>query len=160
MRRHRHAVQDWDPSDLPAWLTREGYVTQIRPALARVAKSQIRSRLRYSDGQAHPPPPALAGTGRPRESLTRFAQREQLTLNRELHGALVDSESDKSVLINEHRRCSSRISPSHSCLSLSFWVNWSPHWSPERSMASSGWPTTRELTRFVNTSAFYQYQSS
>jgi CRISPR associated protein, Cas1 family len=41
MRRHKQAIQNWNPSDLPAWLTRDVYVKQIRPALASVAKSQI-----------------------------------------------------------------------------------------------------------------------
>ena len=49
MRAHRRAIQDWEPSDLPAWLTRDVYVKQIQPALASVAKSQIRSALGVSE---------------------------------------------------------------------------------------------------------------
>jgi CRISPR-associated endonuclease Cas1 len=49
MRTHRRAIQDWDPSRLPAWLTVDVYVKQIQPALATVAKSQIRSALGVSE---------------------------------------------------------------------------------------------------------------
>ena len=49
MRRHKQAIQHWNPSDLPAWLTRDIYVKQIQPALASVAKSQIRSALGVSE---------------------------------------------------------------------------------------------------------------
>jgi hypothetical protein len=49
MQRHKQAIRNWKPSDLPAWLTRDVYVNQIRPALASVAKSQIRSLLGVSE---------------------------------------------------------------------------------------------------------------
>lgn len=49
MRLHRQAIQNWNPADLPAWLTREVYVKQIQPALAKIAKSQIRSALGVSE---------------------------------------------------------------------------------------------------------------
>ena len=49
MRTHRLAIQDWDPSALPAWLTRDAYVKRVVPALASVAKSQIRSALGVSE---------------------------------------------------------------------------------------------------------------
>jgi hypothetical protein len=49
MRRHKQAIQNWNPSDLPAWLTRDVYVKQIQPALVSVAKSQIRSALGVSE---------------------------------------------------------------------------------------------------------------
>jgi CRISPR-associated endonuclease Cas1 len=49
MRRHKQAIRDWNPSDLPAWLTRDVYVKQIQPALASVVKSQIRSMLGVSE---------------------------------------------------------------------------------------------------------------
>ncbi len=52
MRRHNQAIQSWNPSDLPAWLTREAYVNRIQPALASVAKSQIRSILGVSEPYA------------------------------------------------------------------------------------------------------------
>jgi hypothetical protein len=49
MRRHKQAIQNWDPSDLPSWLTPHVYLKQIQPALASVAKSQIRSTLGVSE---------------------------------------------------------------------------------------------------------------
>ncbi len=49
MRTHRRAIQDWEPSDLPAWLTRDVYVERVQPALASVAKSRIRSALGVSE---------------------------------------------------------------------------------------------------------------
>jgi len=48
-RAHRRAIQNWKTSDLPSWLTREAYVNQIQPALASVAKSQIRLALGVSE---------------------------------------------------------------------------------------------------------------
>jgi hypothetical protein len=48
-RRHRQAIQNWKPSDLLAWLTRDVYVKQIQPALSGVAKSRIRSALDVSE---------------------------------------------------------------------------------------------------------------
>jgi CRISPR-associated endonuclease Cas1 len=52
MLQHRKEIRNWKPSDLPAWLTREFYVRQILPALARVAKSRIRSELHISEPYA------------------------------------------------------------------------------------------------------------
>jgi CRISPR-associated protein Cas1 len=49
MRRHKQAIQNWNPSDLPPWLTGNVYVRQIQPALASVGKSQIRSALGVSE---------------------------------------------------------------------------------------------------------------
>jgi len=49
MRTHRRAIQGWKPSALPAWLTRDAYVKRVVPALASVAKSQIRSTLGVSE---------------------------------------------------------------------------------------------------------------
>ena len=48
-RMHKQAIQNWKPSDLPAWLTRDVYVEQVQPALASVAKSEIRSALGVSE---------------------------------------------------------------------------------------------------------------
>jgi len=48
-RQHRQAIQNWKPSDLAGWLTRDVYVAQIQPALAGVAKSRIRSTLGVSE---------------------------------------------------------------------------------------------------------------
>jgi hypothetical protein len=42
-------MKNWKPSDLQAWLTRDVYMTQIQPALTRVAKSRIRSALGVSE---------------------------------------------------------------------------------------------------------------
>jgi CRISPR-associated endonuclease Cas1 len=49
MQRHKHSIQNWKPSDLPAWLTRDVYVKQIQPALGRIAKSQIGAALGVSE---------------------------------------------------------------------------------------------------------------
>jgi CRISPR-associated endonuclease Cas1 len=48
-RAHKQAIQNWKPGDLPAWLTRDVYVKQVQPALASVAKSQVRSALGVSE---------------------------------------------------------------------------------------------------------------
>lgn len=45
---HKHAIHNWNPSDLPSWLTREVYVKQIQPALASVPKSRIGTALQVS----------------------------------------------------------------------------------------------------------------
>ena len=47
-RLHKQAIQDWEPSDLPNWLTRDVYVKRVQPVLASVAKSRIRSALGVS----------------------------------------------------------------------------------------------------------------
>ncbi len=49
---HKQAIQQWNPSDLPGWLTRDVYVKQVRPALAHVAKSRIRAVLGVSEPYA------------------------------------------------------------------------------------------------------------
>jgi hypothetical protein len=46
---HKQAIQNWKPSDLPAWLTRDVYIERVQPALASVAKSRIRSALGVSE---------------------------------------------------------------------------------------------------------------
>jgi CRISPR-associated endonuclease Cas1 len=51
-RTHRKAIRDWKPSNLPAWLTRDVYLQRVVPALADVAKSQIRSALGVSEPYA------------------------------------------------------------------------------------------------------------
>src|SRR5580700_9337133 len=48
-RQHKRAIQNWKPSDLPGWLTRDVYVKQVQPVLASVAKSRIRSALGVSE---------------------------------------------------------------------------------------------------------------
>jgi CRISPR-associated protein Cas1 len=48
-RLHRQAIQNWKASDLPSWLTREVYVTRVRPALASVLKARIRLTLGVSE---------------------------------------------------------------------------------------------------------------
>ena len=47
-RQHKQAIQNWNSSDLPGWLTRDVFA-QIQPALAGVAKSLIRSVLGVSE---------------------------------------------------------------------------------------------------------------
>lgn len=49
MRRHKQAIRNWNPWDLPASLTRDVYIKQIQPALASLAKVQIRSALGVSE---------------------------------------------------------------------------------------------------------------
>jgi CRISPR-associated endonuclease Cas1 len=49
MRRHKQAIQHWNASDLPAWLTQSIYLRQIQPALVTVAKSRIRLMLGVSE---------------------------------------------------------------------------------------------------------------
>jgi len=49
MRRHKQAIRNWEPSDLPAWLTRDVYLKRIQPALASVAKAQIGALLGVSE---------------------------------------------------------------------------------------------------------------
>jgi len=48
-RMHKQAIRNWKPSDLPGWLTRDVYVQQVQPALARVAIAQIRATLGVSE---------------------------------------------------------------------------------------------------------------
>ena len=48
-RQHKQAINNWKPSDLPSWLTHDVYVRQVQPALASIAKSQIRSALGVSE---------------------------------------------------------------------------------------------------------------
>ncbi len=45
---HKQALRDWNPSDLPSWLTREVYVKQIQPKLAAIPKSRIGTALQVS----------------------------------------------------------------------------------------------------------------
>jgi CRISPR-associated endonuclease Cas1 len=47
--KHRRAMKNWQPSDLPAWLTGEFYASRIVPALAKVPKSRICSALGVSE---------------------------------------------------------------------------------------------------------------
>jgi CRISPR-associated endonuclease Cas1 len=49
---HKQAIRNWNPSDLPSWLTREVFVKHVQPALVRVAKSTVRSVLRVSEPYA------------------------------------------------------------------------------------------------------------
>ena len=47
-RRHANARSAWDASSQPAWLTREIFSQRIRPLLASISTSAIRSRIRVS----------------------------------------------------------------------------------------------------------------
>ncbi len=49
VRSHRLPMSNWKPSELPGWLTRDVYVNQIQPALARISKSSIRTALGISE---------------------------------------------------------------------------------------------------------------
>ena len=48
-RARKLAIKNWNPSDLPSWLTRDAYVRKVQPALATIAKSRIRSALGVSE---------------------------------------------------------------------------------------------------------------
>lgn len=51
-RKRWEAIRNWNPSELPTWLTRDVYLKQIQPKLAGVAKSRIRSTLGVSEPYA------------------------------------------------------------------------------------------------------------
>jgi len=51
-RQHKLAIENWRPSDLPAWLTLDVYVKRIQPALATVATARIASTLGVSEPYA------------------------------------------------------------------------------------------------------------
>jgi len=38
---HKQAIRNWNPSDLPGWLTREAFIQQVQPALSRVPKARL-----------------------------------------------------------------------------------------------------------------------
>jgi hypothetical protein len=46
---HKQAIRNWNPSDLPGWLTRDVFVNKVQPALKHVAKSKVRSVLCVSE---------------------------------------------------------------------------------------------------------------
>ena len=48
-RQHKQAIQNWKPSDLPGWFTRDVYLKEVRPLLASVSISRIRSALGVSE---------------------------------------------------------------------------------------------------------------
>jgi hypothetical protein len=48
-RRHKQAIQNWNPAKVPTWLTRDVYVKQIQPALTAIPKSRIREALGVSE---------------------------------------------------------------------------------------------------------------
>jgi len=49
---HKQAIRNWNPANLPAWLTRDAFIKQVQPALARVSKSRVRALLRVSEPYA------------------------------------------------------------------------------------------------------------
>ena len=51
-RKQRTLNREFDPATLPAWLTREFYITQIAPALGKVPKASIRKTLDVSEPHA------------------------------------------------------------------------------------------------------------
>jgi CRISPR-associated endonuclease Cas1 len=52
MQAHKTAINNWNPADLPAWFTRQFYISRIVPALAKVPKAQIRRVLKVSESYA------------------------------------------------------------------------------------------------------------
>jgi len=53
MNDHRDAMRNWQPSELPDWLTDEVFMNQIYPALARLSKIEIASALAVSKDYAY-----------------------------------------------------------------------------------------------------------
>jgi hypothetical protein len=45
-------IKQWNPAELPEWLTREFYISTIRPALNRVSKARIQAELDVSEPHA------------------------------------------------------------------------------------------------------------
>jgi len=52
MQTHKAAIDNWQPSDLPSWLTREFYIERIIPALANIPKVRIQETLGVSEPYA------------------------------------------------------------------------------------------------------------
>ena len=48
MRAHKRAIANWNPADLPSWLTRDAYKERVLPALASVTPTQICRALNVS----------------------------------------------------------------------------------------------------------------
>jgi CRISPR-associated endonuclease Cas1 len=46
---HKQAIRNWNPLELPGWLTRDMFVNKVQPALKHVAKSKVRSLLCVSE---------------------------------------------------------------------------------------------------------------
>jgi hypothetical protein len=53
MNAHREALRNWQPSDLPDWLTNEVYMTKIQPELDRLSKATIASAIGVSKDYAY-----------------------------------------------------------------------------------------------------------
>src|SRR6185437_14135989 len=53
MNAHRDAMRNWQPSDLPDWLTDEVYMTKIQPVLDRLSKLEIARYLGVSKDYAY-----------------------------------------------------------------------------------------------------------
>ena len=52
-RKQREAIRNWNPSQLPVWLTRDVYVERVQPVLARVGKKAIQDAIGVSEMHAH-----------------------------------------------------------------------------------------------------------
>jgi hypothetical protein len=52
MQRHKQAIQNWNPSDLSAWLTEECYAREIRPRLRKLKVREIAQTLLVSQPYA------------------------------------------------------------------------------------------------------------
>lgn len=48
MRRDKYAIQNWNPSDLPAWLNEDCYVRRILPQLGKLKVCEIAQTLLVS----------------------------------------------------------------------------------------------------------------
>ena len=52
MRLHKQAIQSWNPSDLPAWLTEDYYAREIDPRLRKLKVQGIAQALQISQPYA------------------------------------------------------------------------------------------------------------
>ena len=52
-RKQREAIRNWNPSQLPVWLTRNVYVERVQPALAQVGKKAVQDAIGVSEMHAH-----------------------------------------------------------------------------------------------------------
>jgi hypothetical protein len=53
MNAHRDALRNWQPSDLPDWLTDHVYMTKIQPVLHRLSKVEFASAIGVSKDCAY-----------------------------------------------------------------------------------------------------------
>jgi hypothetical protein len=53
MNAHRDAIRNWQPSDIPDWLTDDLFMTRIYPVLDHLSKGEIASALGVSKDYAY-----------------------------------------------------------------------------------------------------------